>query len=617
MLSTEYIPKQSNKESDKNADRVTFNEYWNISVWAMKFLFSCHPFYASLYIGSTFIDRLSSLITTYLLARVLDNAIVLLKTPGATIKDILPAILVLLLINVLLEIVSFLGRYAEHTILSRASITRLQQYYTKVASLGIQTLEQADVNNLLVKADDGSNFLSGFTREQVNLLSQLFRVVASLVIILSFLPWVVPILILTMIPAYLMDKKYRRLDWLHYNTTAEDQRKFGAVVSYLRDPHSLQEILINKAFNYLDMKYMSFRRWFENVELTINLAWLRVRRFISLLCDISVYIGLVAIFDQFLHGVTTAGGVMFRLDAIRSFRSSLDMTLQMINDNFERSLRLRELYQLFHMKPYFVDGTTEIAKLTKGPAIEFKNIDFSYADDTPLVIKGLNLKINSGEKVALVGANGAGKTTLVKILCRFYAVTNGEILVNDININELTSESFYQNVGILFQDFSLYSSLTVRENIALGDPTRPYDEVAMRLAAQSADATSFIDEYPQKYDQLLSERYTGGIRPSTGQSQKIAIARFFYRDAPLVIFDEPTASIDALSEYNIFNQIYSFFKNKTVVIISHRFSTVRNADRIIVIDKGQIVEEGTHDHLMSLDGYYAKSFLLQAQGYNG
>jgi ABC-type multidrug transport system fused ATPase/permease subunit len=183
-------------------------------------------------------------------------------------------------------------------------------------------------------------------------------------------------------------------------------------------------------------------------------------------------------------------------------------------------------------------------------------------------------------------------------------------------LQDIKIADWYKNMGVLFQDFNQYPQLTAKENIYIGNTSEPVDEVAIRLAAQSADALEFIEEFPNKFDQILSEKFKGGIRPSTGQWQKLAIARFFYRNAPLVIFDEPTASIDAISEFNIFNKIYDFFKDKTVIIISHRFSTVRNADRIVVLDHGEIIEEGNHNDLISKNGYYAKAFNLQARGYS-
>jgi ATP-binding cassette subfamily B protein len=240
---------------------------------------------------------------------------------------------------------------------------------------------------------------------------------------------------------------------------------------------------------------------------------------------------------------------------------------------------------------------------------------FHYPNATKNIFENLNLTIRSGEKLAIVGHNGAGKTTLIKLLSRLYQVNSGSILINGENINDIKVNDWYKNIGVLFQDYNVYPHLSAAENIYIGRTSKQADMEQVKTAAKHADADEFISEYGSGYEQILSERYKGGIRPSTGQWQKISLARFFYRDASLVIFDEPTAAIDAVSEYKIFNRIYNFFSNKTVIIISHRFSTVRNADRIIVMDQGKIVEEGTHNQLMELGGTYAHAFKLQAEGY--
>jgi len=282
----------------------------------------------------------------------------------------------------------------------------------------------------------------------------------------------------------------------------------------------------------------------------------------------------------------------------------------------EYSVKMKDLITLFEMKPAIKDGNIKLPYLGTPPSIEFKNVSFKYPKANRYVFKDLSFKIESGEEVALVGHNGAGKTTIVKLLARIYPVTKGQILINGIDINNLAINDWYKNLGVLFQDYNFYSHLSVKENIHLGKPTRKLDDKEIIEAAKKADAHNFIMEYKNKYDQIMSEKIEGGIRPSTGQAQKIAIARFFYRNAPLAIFDEPTASIDALSEYKIFNTIYNFFENKTVIIISHRFSTVRNADRILVLEKGKIVEEGTHEQLLTKrNGIYRRSYKLQAEGY--
>jgi ATP-binding cassette subfamily B protein len=225
----------------------------------------------------------------------------------------------------------------------------------------------------------------------------------------------------------------------------------------------------------------------------------------------------------------------------------------------------------------------------------------------------LNLTIDPQEEIAIVGPNGAGKSTLIKLICRFYDPTSGVILVNGVNLKNIELDNWYQKLSYLSQEFNNYYNLNLRENVSLGNPQKNIDEKILS-ALKKADA-GFIKKYSQGLDTPMSQRY-GGEEPSWGQSQKIAIARIFYRNSPVVILDEPTASIDAVSESKIFDRLYADIKGNTLIIVSHRFSTVRNAQRIIVIDKGKIVEQGSHAQLLKKNGTYAHSFNLQAKGYN-
>jgi len=248
-------------------------------------------------------------------------------------------------------------------------------------------------------------------------------------------------------------------------------------------------------------------------------------------------------------------------------------------------------------------------------SLEINDLNFRYREDSPLVLKDINLTIKHGEKIAIVGENGAGKTTLVKLILKMYEVGEGVIKVGGVDINKISNSSLYRNISVLFQNFNTYGHLSVKQNVIVGDISKKANDKEVIKALEMADAMSFVKEYKNGVDQILSEKFTDGIRPSTGQWQKIALARFFYRDSDIVIFDEPTASIDPVSEYKIFNRIYKHIKNKTVIIISHRFSTVRQADRIIVLSKGRIVEDGSHEELMKNDSLYAKTYRLQAKAY--
>ena len=258
------------------------------------------------------------------------------------------------------------------------------------------------------------------------------------------------------------------------------------------------------------------------------------------------------------------------------------------------------------------DPKAKVFKNIKPPKIEFKNVSFTYPNGRE-VLKDVSFVVEPEESVALVGVNGAGKSTIIKLLCRFYDVTSGEILVNGINIKKLKLSNWYKFLGTLFQDFVKYN-FTVRDNIMLGKPGL-IDDKRMKDAALKSGAYEFIRTFEKGYSQMLGRHFENGEELSSGQWQKLAIARTFYEKAPVLILDEPTSAIDAESEYEIFKNLERVYKNKTLLLVSHRFSTVRNANKILVIDGGKIIEQGSHQELLEENGKYATMFKTQAKGY--
>jgi ATP-binding cassette subfamily B protein len=246
--------------------------------------------------------------------------------------------------------------------------------------------------------------------------------------------------------------------------------------------------------------------------------------------------------------------------------------------------------------------------------IEFKFVSFKYPRSERYILKDFNLTIKSGERIALVGENGAGKTTIIKLLLRFYDVTEGEILINGVNIKELDLSEWHKYIGALFQDFIKYQ-FKFKDNIYLGNLSKTDNEKLLRDAISKSGADKYLDTLPNGIEQIVGKMFEGGVDLSGGQWQKLALARAFFRDAPILILDEPTSAIDAKAEYEIFKNIQNLEKNKTVIIISHRFSTVRHADRILVLDDGKIIEQGTHEELVAQKGLYEELFEIQAKGY--
>lgn len=313
-------------------------------------------------------------------------------------------------------------------------------------------------------------------------------------------------------------------------------------------------------------------------------------------------------------GVLAIGSLVFTFGLVSQFQSSLNTLFSNFGKMAEFKKNVDVLLDLIEMEPMIVSGERKI-NIDEFESIEFKNVSFAYPGQSDrLITKNLSLKITKGQNLAIVGLNGAGKTTFLKLLIRVYDPTQGEILLNGINLKEYDLKSWKRCLGILLQEYSIYQEETIIENIMLGD-TRKHDQEIAEQVARHATADEFIQELPEKYNQRVGTEFRGGVELSKGQKQKLALARVLYRQAPIIILDEPTAAIDALSEDIIFRNLREKYQDHTRIIISHKFSNVRTADKIILIEHGQIIEEGSHSELIEKKGKYAELFALQADGY--
>jgi ATP-binding cassette subfamily B protein len=302
------------------------------------------------------------------------------------------------------------------------------------------------------------------------------------------------------------------------------------------------------------------------------------------------------------------------IQAISVLQHSLEAALQGFSTLYQNNLFINTLFDYLAVPDsQILSGTRPFPqKIRKG--IEFRHVSFCYPGTSRYIIKDLNILLESGKCVALVGSNGAGKTTLVKLLTRLYEPTDGEILIDDVPLKEYDLQSVRSCISAIFQDFVQYSS-SAYDNIGYGAIEAIDDEKRICIAAEQSEAAAFINEFPEQYQTMLGRVFERGQQLSGGQWQKIALARAFVRRASIVILDEPTASIDAEAETKIFNKLKEVAKGATSLVIAHRFSTVRIADRILVLENGQIIEDGSHDELLQLQGRYAYLFNLQASAY--
>ena len=307
--------------------------------------------------------------------------------------------------------------------------------------------------------------------------------------------------------------------------------------------------------------------------------------------------------------------LLFLTTSIIQAQSNLQQVFSSASGIADQALFLTDLIAFFDMQPTVLskpDGKTMPRPILRG--FEFRNVSFAYPGTTRRVLRNFNFTLSPGERVALIGENGQGKTTVVKLITRLYDPTEGQILLDGVDLREYKLEDLHHEIGVIFQDFMRYE-MTARENIAVGRVEREHSEEEIRQAAEKSLAASVVAKLEHGYDQMLGRRFETGVELSGGEWQRVALARAYLRDAQLLILDEPTAALDAKSELEVFERFAELTTDKMALLISHRFSTVRMADRIVVLAGGQLVEQGNHKQLIALGGRYAEMFEMQAASY--
>ena len=433
--------------------------------------------------------------------------------------------------------------------------------------------------------------------------------------LMTFNPWLILLLLVAVIPAFLgeshfNDRSYaltraqtaerRELDYLRYlgasDETAKEVKLFG-LSGFLVDRFRV----VSDKF-YRDGRVLAIRRS----------AW---GTFFALLGSAGYYSAYVVIILRTVHGSLSIGDLTFLAGSFRQLRSLLEGILSRFTTVSQGAIYLQDLFEFFEISTRLVRPAHPRPFPT--PILEgyrFEDVGFRYLHSDRWANRHLSFILRPGEKLALVGENGAGKTTLIKLLTRLYDPTEGRILLDGVDLRDYDPDDLRAHVGVIFQDYLRYQ-MTVAQNIAVGDIAQKDDRALIETAAQRSLADTLVEKLPGRYDQELGRRFRQGVELSGGEWQKVALARAYMRDAELLILDEPTAALDARAEYEVFQRFAELTKGRTAVLISHRFSTVRMADRILVLEKGEMIEVGSHEELLHAGGRYAELFQLQAKGY--
>ena len=563
------------------------------------------------------IGALVPLISAYLLKLLIDYLQVTQNSFVATVPVIIAVVLATRYLVASLDGIVYYGinqNYLDYIFRYKLQNEITWQFQRKVSKLDIAHFENPEVQDLITKTRDTMQWqLPDYLRIFSNFLEDVIAFMAAFIILLPY-GWWMPVLIsIITIPRIYLQAKYGGIKWSIWGSGAPQAKKLWYFNYLLQEPMTVRETRISQSSESLLNKFKEIQQYLFNLSKGVLDKYLRVL-IIPPIIEIAV---IFFIAYQFLPAVVAGAFSIGSFTLIISMLEQLGSRSANASANFARiyesNLYVNHYFDFLDL-PVLISTAPNPIMLEeiKPPKIEFRNVSFNYPRGEK-VLDGISFIIEPGESVALVGHNGAGKTTIVKLLCRFYDVTDGEILINDINIKDLDLSRWYKFLGTLFQEFVKYH-FTVRENIFLGAPDKK-DENAMIEAAIKSGAAEFIERLPKKYDTILVKEFEDGEELSGGQWQKLAIARAFYEEPPVLILDEPTSAIDAEAEYEIFNNLEKQYKNKTLILVSHRFSTVRNANKIIVIDHGKIVESGSHEDLLKLDGTYAHLFTLQAKGY--
>ncbi len=484
----------------------------------------------------------------------------------------------------------------------------------KTNQIDISLLEDSEFYDKLERARIQTAGRVGLISNALGEVQSLISIATLIAGLIYFEPYLIILLVLSIIPSFINEiwfsqqqyslargwtSERRELDYLRFiganNQTAKEIKLFG-----------LTDFIVDR-FKNLSQEYFELNKTLAVKRSALGFLF-------NVLGTLSYYGAYIFIIYRVISGVITLGELTFLSGAFNRLTRNLQ-------DFFSKFTRITE--SALYLKDYFefIDISIEPKQTEDMPlpkkikiGFEFRNVHFAYPDSDYDILKGVSFTINAGEKMAFVGQNGAGKTTLTKLLLRFYEPTQGEILLDGININRFKKDEFQEFFGVIFQDFYRYE-FTVRENIAIGDIDEIDNDEKIKNAAELSLANQVISEMKKGYDQQLGKRFYRGQELSGGQWQKVALARAYMKDAEVMILDEPTSALDAKAESDVFERFIGLTKDKTSIIISHRFSTVRQADRILVLDEGKVLEVGTHQELMTKGSLYSELFKLQAEGY--
>ncbi len=515
------------------------------------------------------------------------------------------------LADVLGRVVSLIDSLLSERV-TNASSVRLMEH---AATLDLEDFEDSEFQDQLERARRQ-------TSGRMTLMGQLFSQAQDIVTVASFAagliwyaPWLIALLFLALVPAFLGEAHFNAQSYsLDFGRTPE-RRELDYVRQTAASVETAKEVKIFGLNGFLIERYVRLAADFyaANRKLAVRRAgW---GGLFTAIGTVGYYLAYAYIAWRTLAGAFSVGDLTFLAGSFRRLRTLLEGLLSSFSTTASQALYLNDLFSFYQVEPRILSPDNPLPfprPIRQG--FVFENVGFIYPGGTRWAVRHLSFTLNAGEVLALVGENGAGKTTLVKLLTRLYDPHEGRILLDGHELREYDLDALRANIGVIFQDFVRYN-LSAADNIAVGRIAARGDHARVERAASRSQADEVIARLPAGYEQMIGKRFKSGVELSGGEWQKIAIARAYMREAEVLVLDEPTAALDARSEFEVFRRFKELSEGKTAILISHRFSSVRMADRILVLANGKVEASGTHDELIAQSGRYSELFELQAAGY--
>lgn len=485
----------------------------------------------------------------------------------------------------------------------------------KAAALDVTVYEDPVFYDRLERARVQATDRLAMIQQMGRLIQQSVTAIAFSAVLIRYSPFLLFLLVAGILPAFLGESHFAFLTYAKNFRQTPLRRQMDYLRQVGGSKEAAKELKLFNLSKYLTGRFTALSQHIYDENVALNRRRLFWGGLLAILGQLGYYGAYAYSIWRTIQGYYSIGDLTLITTAIVQAMSNIQQAFSTASGVADQALFLTDLLAFFEMKPRVEskpDGLPAPRPIVQG--FEFRNVSFAYPGSTRRVLRDFNFTMHPGERVALIGENGQGKTTIVKLITRLYDPTEGQVLLDGVDLRDYDLEDLHSEMGVIFQDFMRYE-MTARENIAVGRIEVPHTPEEIEYAADKSLAEGVIAKLPGGFDQMLGRRFEGGVDLSGGEWQKIALARAYLRDAQLLILDEPTAALDARSEFEVFQRFAELTFGKMALLISHRFSTVKMADRIVVLEAGQLVEEGSHAQLMALGGRYAGMFEMQAASY--